>query len=295
MGFSHDGTLLAAAGKEGRLIVWNTSNLERLEMLWQLSVHEPPVNSNEIMYVEFSPDDRFLLASVSVQRQNFDASAIVCNSKTGTVLLIVQDLFLNVFATWYSNSWIVTSYFYGTLGGLFIITILDVGNIKEGTCINQSVHMYQSKVDVVCVMFDYHNIRQLQHCRIIRPRQHQTVLFCQLNMDDVDHFASVKIASDANSKPLTHRQGNDVMESPQDQFDGIVALDHHSHACGIVLSRDESKLIASVVTERLEAVKLCIYDVVTLQLLHTLPSDNMARPSSSYYLFPSVTEEVITW
>ena len=297
MSFSHDGALLAAAGKEGRLTVWNVSDVERLEMLWQLDARKPPIDGFQLMYVEFSPGDHYLL---SVSRDcSYTQLAIICNAKTGNICHVVRNV--RGCPTWFNSSWMVTSYLQNVLDvvprRLLIITILDVGNLQK-MCTDFRVDTSQLRVDVVRASLEFHIIHPLRHCRVIHPRQHQRMLFCQLFMSTVDHFASVKIASDASGIPLhvPHRQDN-VTESLQSQFDCIVPLDRHSHAEGVVVSHDESKIIATIMRQngKIRDVRLSIYDVVTLQLLHTLPTENMAHPSRAYYLHPGITEKLVAW
>lgn len=111
-------------------------------------------------------------------------------------------------------------------------------------------------------------------------------------MSSVDYFASVAIRNDENGRPSLVNSQQDP--DPRKQFDYIVPLDGHIN--GMVLSCDSSKIIASVNHKGPPlTVEVCIYDVVTLHLLHRLPSDNMANPQSFYYQFPAISQERIAW
>ena len=290
--FSTDGTLLATGGKEGCLVVWDVFDTERISLLWKLDVRDSSIGAAEVLFLEFSSSDELLLVSASVSRQDLLAVVIICDSRFGTPQLVVQDVFLSFFACWFNSQWFITSYFKEMVGGHFSISLLSIENMRESTDLCQNIHTYSHKINVIDLVFYLHRILQLQHCKIIHNGPNNNILLCQINLDEVEHFASVAIRNDGNGKPFRTRGQQDP--DPRKQFDYVVPLDGHVN--GMVLSCDSSKIIASINHKGPPlTVEVCVYDVMTLQLLHRLPSDNMAHPQSTYYHFPAVSAKLIAW
>lgn len=58
--FSHNGSMLATAGKDNKVIVYSTTNWRPM---WQFQeTHETGTNETGICYISWSPDDRYLLS-----------------------------------------------------------------------------------------------------------------------------------------------------------------------------------------------------------------------------------------
>jgi hypothetical protein len=288
--FSNDGTLLAAGGKEGCIVVWNVTDTEKISRQWRLDVHDH--GAAEVCFFEFSSNDELLLVSAGISRQNLLGAVIICDARLGTTQLMVLNVYFNFFACWLNTQWFVTGYFEEIIGGPFAISLLSIENIRETTTdLYQNINTYPHKINVIKLVFYLHNIFQLQHCKVVHNGPNN-ILICQISMSSVDYFASVAIRNDENGRPSLVNSQQDP--DPRKQFDYIVPLDGHIN--GMVLSCDSSKIIASVNHKGPPlTVEVCIYDVVTLHLLHRLPSDNMANPQSFYYQFPAISQERIAW
>lgn len=58
--FSHNGSMLASAGKDNKVIIYNTNNWRAL---WHFQEsHDGGTNESGICYISWSPDDRYLLS-----------------------------------------------------------------------------------------------------------------------------------------------------------------------------------------------------------------------------------------
>ena len=68
--FSHDGTKLASASKDGTAIIWEISGLRDLRPLHVLDCHTLP-----LAFVSWSPDDTYLITCGSDKVKLWDTSA----------------------------------------------------------------------------------------------------------------------------------------------------------------------------------------------------------------------------
>lgn len=306
LAFSHDGTKLASCGRHCEVVVWDVKSCTKESngafLLWQLDgkeLEERPLADTQ--YVEFSPNDAFLLFSATAKHTVFlNGEVVVCNARDGTILLHASRLSPRFWSTWVDNSWFVVGYSTAGTGGMFSIDLINVECGSQSMVHNpprnvRNSTIFSTRINVVCTELSWNGLQAVQHCIVSRvsAKRGWCTFICQVKKGGKKHLAASSFTVDC--------AGSTDRDIPVHQdFNKIVEID--GHTSGMALTPAEDRLITAVCPGRHNAygnppthVEVRIYDVPGLTLQHRLPSEHMACPLTYFYCHPCATEDVIAW